>query len=742
MMSRGASRSSSAVSALQRLVESEPERVQLALEFWGLNSLEPLMPHLSQLPNLGELSLANNSVTELPTNLMSLEMLAVLDLTGNPLRDFQSVLASLATLPSLAVLRINIDADPAAVRRQICRALPYLQMLNGKPTGTDYIAEADLEFENASHIAKGSGQLNHQPKQTRDSANVLPDGEQQIAFPNERKPQIQNSDSARQNDENDPSLHGISKTSLRRVAEVYGSIEDIFKHNIPGHNEAHAELKFDEHVAKILNTLSDRKARTANANMATAHVHIAQRLLFDICEERLLDYVHKKTNDEQLKNVLQMLFRAKSNVAAETASAHMELAKQADRCERELTQVLQTAEMLEQQVDVETMKNKILSETFDKDRERLNKKLARVSAATSTDQMRSSQQIIVTTGNSGRSALRSVKSISGNTRENAIMVQSTRSEGSNPSGPQVREMTLKQLLDMITAVYESKSTFDEKCDEARQPKETMQQHLITYLRKQYGLQSLLEQHALSIMRATNYYAERNNDVKVFQKIINNEFEEDFRFVQTSLKSSVEKLLRAYLRDTHKRKSVAWIDRLLKKRTSKTGIIYEKEWTDILKYMYNVEDAMNLTCMLKEMVDQQESDAAQNYKPIRGQPRQLLSKNNTNDSSSKYVIRYLEFEQVLLNFQLKGHEQFLRQFCRVFRQFDPHAKGLLDEKQLRLLVLKVNPNKTHEELDRLVATVDPYNNQLITYSQIVNVLQDEIEILASGLHPSFPASQYN
>jgi hypothetical protein len=172
------------------------------------------------------------------------------------------------------------------------------------------------------------------------------------------------------------------------------------------------------------------------------------------------------------------------------------------------------------------------------------------------------------------------------------------------------------------------------------------------------------------------------------------------------------------------------------------MIYEKEWTDILKYMYNVEDAMNLTCMLKEMVDQQESDAAQNYKPIRGQPRRLLSKNKTNDSSSKYAIRYLEFEQVLLNFQLKGHEQFLRQFCHAFRQFDPHAKGLLDEKQLRLLVLKVNPNKTHEELDRLIATVDPYNNQLITYSQIVNVLQDEIEILASGLHPSFPASQYN
>lgn len=58
------------------------------------------------------------------------------------------------------------------------------------------------------------------------------------------------------------------------------------------------------------------------------------------------------------------------------------------------------------------------------------------------------------------------------------------------------------------------------------------------------------------------------------------------------------------------------------------------------------------------------------------------------------------------------------------------------------MLKINPNKTHDELDHLVATVDPYNNQLITFSQVVNVLQDEIEILASGLHPNFPANEFN
>ena len=82
----------------------------------------------------------------------------------------------------------------------------------------------------------------------------------------------------------------------------------------------------------------------------------------------------------------------------------------------------------------------------------------------------------------------------------------------------------------------------------------------------------------------------------------------------------------------------------------------------------------------------QAEAAVNRKPVRGQPRRELQE--PEDPANKYAIRYLDFEQVLLNFQLKGHEKFLRQFCQVFRQYDPQGKGLLDEKDFRLLVLKV------------------------------------------------------
>ncbi len=792
---------SATMRALDHLINTEPNRATVTLEFWGITSLEPLLPLLSQLRNLGTLSLANNSMAELPSDLAALESLTKLDLTNNPLRNLSSVLASLATLPSLAVLKIDLDPDARRAdneRRRVCKALPFLQILNDAPTSTDATDEAELHLEDAATRGNnarvgdtgagvggnrdGGGGGGPQEGEEEDEDEEGGGEEAAAEEGHEEAGGVRQEDSLgaaaggatttgnnNNNNNNTQSDEVLIEAAIARAATVFDAVESLLQSE-----QAEAEQVFDQHVKQTLRTLAARKQRAANnAAIASVHSRVAHRALLDICEARLLQHA-ASLQDPSLEQALRLLFGAQADLAAASAAAQVELAKQADRSERELTQVLATAEMLEQQVDVETMKNKILSEAFDKERERLQRRLARATAAASGSGARPTQQsaapelssmsLSVLSGGSTARATAGGVSVRGRDFGGAgggspPSAAAAAAAGAAAAADAARDMTLKQLLDLIEAVYESKTEFDRKCEEARQPKETMHQHLLTYLRKQYGLPSLLESHAVSITRATNFFAERNNDVMVFKKILNHEFEEDFRQVQASLKKSVKSLLRAYLRDSHKRKSVAWVDSLLKKRTTRTGLIYEKEWTDILKYMYNVEDAMNLTCMLKEMVDQQEADAARNAKPVRGQPRALVAQQlgggaagaggggvgaaaGAAEGDTRYAVRYLDFEQVLLNFQLKGHEQFLRQFCQVFRQFDPHGQGLLDEKQLRLLVLKINPNKTHHDLDRLVAAVDPYNNQLITFSQVVNVLQDEIEILASGLHPNFPSSQYN
>ncbi len=47
----------------------------------------------------------------------------------------------------------------------------------------------------------------------------------------------------------------------------------------------------------------------------------------------------------------------------------------------------------------------------------------------------------------------------------------------------------------------------------------MEQHLYTYLNQKYGLKSLIVEHASCIIRAANTYADADNDVAVFVKIL-------------------------------------------------------------------------------------------------------------------------------------------------------------------------------------------------------------------------------
>ena len=116
------------------------------------------------------------------------------------------------------------------------------------------------------------------------------------------------------------------------------------------------------------------------------------------------------------------------------------------------------------------------------------------------------------------------------------------------SKPKIRILSLKQLKEnFINLIYESKIKFDKKCMKNHLPRETMEQHMYTFLNQRYGLKSLIIEHASAVIKAVNKYHEIDNDVAVFGKILRNEVDEEFRFVQKQLKDTVVELLRVYLK---------------------------------------------------------------------------------------------------------------------------------------------------------------------------------------------------
>ena len=303
-----------------------------------------------------------------------------------------------------------------------------------------------------------------------------------------------------------------------------------------------------------------------------------------------------------------------------------------------------------------------------------------------------------------------------------------------------RTLTLNQLREVIDAMYASKVKFDAKCDESQLPRETMEQHLYTYLNQKYGLKKLIIEHASAVIRGVNTYSATDNDVRVFGCILRNDIDEEFRLVQRQLKNTVGELLRVYLKGKHPMKPDAAITKYLQARTS--GHVVEAEWVEIVRYMYAEDDAATLIDLVKttiatkpEVANPAELEPAPREAGGRGGRRRRGEVPSQEAAAAEAIaagrIAYDALLKILLDFQLRGHEKFLGRFRRAFRKADEDNNGVVDEAQFRVLVKSLVPGKSGGEVDELLASVDPYNNNHITFSDCVGVLSSDLVALVSA-----------
>eukprot|EP00935_MAST-01C_sp_MAST-1C-sp1_P000777 g777.t1 len=268
--------------------------------------------------------------------------------------------------------------------------------------------------------------------------------------------------------------------------------------------------------------------------------------------------------------------------------------------------------------------------------------------------------------------------------------------------------------------------------------------MYTYLNQRYGLKALIVEHASAIIKAVNKCSAQDNDVAVFGKILRNEVDEEFRFVQQQLKQTVKELLRVYLKGKHPMKRDSDIGDMLERRVQQTGgaEVQEEEWTDIVKYMYNHQDALSLVVMVKDLCRQrarqhQYASAAGGAGDGSGRRRKLKGAGGSGPQSAganradTLSIPYPMFLKVLLDFQLHGHDRFLAPFRVLFRQVDADRNGVVNEHEFKLLLRKIDPSKSEDEMDTMLSKVDPYDNQHITFSECCPLLSSELLLLSSS-----------
>eukprot|EP00656_Telonema_subtile_P014634 TRINITY_DN17538_c0_g1_i2.p1 TRINITY_DN17538_c0_g1~~TRINITY_DN17538_c0_g1_i2.p1 ORF type:complete len:198 (-),score=51.92 TRINITY_DN17538_c0_g1_i2:123-716(-) len=164
----------------------------------------------------------------------------------------------------------------------------------------------------------------------------------------------------------------------------------------------------------------------------------------------------------------------------------------------------------------------------------------------------------------------------------------------------VRMIPLHKLTEVIHEICASKNKFDKKCAEGKLPRETMEQHLYTFLYQKYGLRSLMIDWASAIIKGIKIYQAEDIWVGTFGKILRNELNEDFRFVLQELEREIDRLSVDYLRAKHSLKSDASNTRLARKYRVNELPMEHGMWVDIVKHLYNDDDALSVISKVLEL----------------------------------------------------------------------------------------------------------------------------------------------
>lgn len=146
-------------------------------------------------------------------------------------------------------------------------------------------------------------------------------------------------------------------------------------------------------------------------------------------------------------------------------------------------------------------------------------------------------------------------------------------------------------------------------------------------------------------------------------------------------------------------------------------------------MYNRDDGVALIVRVKEVIKQRalEHERQQAATSLRDRRRAT----SADDSVASGKILYTDLLQVLLDYQMRGHERFLSKFVRLFRDHDGDADGVLTEDEFRTLVLSIDPAKQEDEVVKLLESADPYNNQRINFSDCVGFLARELVSMSAS-----------
>lgn len=703
-----------ALQRAERILTQSTRADEVNLEGIGLDSLSPLLPLFAQMTRLRHLKLGRNQLTSLPDDLTVLKNLESLDLSGNPVSGLNAVLRGLLCMPQLKHLSVDLPFE--SEEDEVIVTLQSLESFNGTSL-TD--GAGDDEGTNAApHAAVPVVQQQQQNL----SSNATPrGGSHSGATPRQAWGAPAASTTA-----SFPAKTRWDDSDTSQASRLFQTVAQISGNRLSPQQQG----QFDELTRNVVGHLSTMQQSTEeDPHKKEIEIMKSKKILFEYCfEEAARGASRVDPNVGQALAVLGEHYALLLNGYDRLVRGVMETKdRKLDALKIDMQNAIQEIESLMHQVETRGSGgggDHEASARFEAERRRFNEEMGWLKAENERLQTRLRQAELSRQG--GAAAGNSAPNARASAAPNAT--SSERSYG-QPSPARTtppptigsKVLTLRQLRDTIEEIYASKSKYDIKCSETHLPRETMEQHMYTYLNQRYGLKHIILEWATAIVQGIKRFSSEDNDVAVFGKILRNEIDEEFRFVQRQLKETVFELLRVYVKGKRPLKVDEEINAIVKKKTA--GRITEEEWVDIVKYMYNNEDAVTIIMRIRDVLKQQARP--RRAASAAATTRRSITAKEAAEENAQLLLSYNEFIRILLDFQLEGHERFLGRFVRIFKQHDTDRNGILNEHEFRAVLRAVDPTKTDEEVTALLDLIDPHNNQLINFSECVTFLSAEL-----------------
>ena len=347
-------------------------------------------------------------------------------------------------------------------------------------------------------------------------------------------------------------------------------------------------------------------------------------------------------------------------------------------------------------------------------------------------------------------------------------------------------ISLKTLKDLINEIYISKENYDIKCEQYKIPKETLEEHMYTFLNKKYGLKNLIIEWAKNIIAGIKYYSKKDSIVLLFGKIMRNEQEEKARYIIQKLSESIEELLLYYIKRQNPLKLTNDINKIFEQK--KNSELLEEEWKGIIYTIYEKKEAEEIEKKIEAFINKESEkkrmEMITKYKNSRlSHPNNInnitinnsyylntinsvsnmvynksinyinnnLNLNNSLNNSymntygnvsnklsrvEKYNlfyfndeknILYSNFMKIILDNHIRFRDKQLKIFVDLFKSVDTNRDGIINEDEFSELIQRMKIFK-EEEIENVIfqylEKLDPFDYQKFTFSECINFFSSE------------------